>query len=348
MPLDHHNDDHILKTCGLTNSGVICYMNSFLQSLLSCTSLTRYFLSQEERFIEEENIVAIAYIKLIKNIQASEKYDAVMDSTEIFKAIVAVTKKKFPDTQFGNGQEDSGEGLHLFLDAIDDDRLYKFFMYKYVVRVWCLVCKQRVKDVPDQVDESCVLEVPLQLTGFTTNYNKMALSPINNHIRQYLSSFDEFTCPKCSQQKCCRAYQLIRAPEIITIMFNKFYAKNNIEFPSALMFPTPGNSVINYRMVAKIEHAGGRGGGHYWAHCYRRGEPGAETNDAPVPAIVDETKENLTPTEPEPEPEPEPETKARAAMYTLNDTRVGPGDTTPSKNSYIVMYHSEGYSSTGE
>ena len=309
MSLHKFDPDQMLKTCGLVNTGAICYLNSFLQSLMSCTSLTEFFLENEEKFTKEENKVALEYIKLLKAVGESKSYSDIIDPSGVFREVIIATKKKFPDKKFGRGQEDSGEGLHLFLDAIDSKELYKYFMYKYVVKIWCLTC---VKQISEKKDESCVLEIPPHFSGLVVNDDSedvKEIDPLNAHIRQYISVLDDYTCTDCKLQKCCRIYQLASAPEIITIMFSKFYKKSNIAFPSTLSFPAVNDTTLEYKMVAKLEHSGGRGGGHYWAHCYRDGEPelGSE--------------------------EPKKE------MYELNDRTVSQGTTTPTRESYIVFYH---------
>jgi ubiquitin C-terminal hydrolase len=314
MSLCKFDPDKMLKTCGLVNTGAICYLNSFLQSLMSCTSLTRFFIENEEKFIDENNKVALEYIKLIKAVSGSNTYSDIIDPSGVFLEVIIATKKKFPDKQFGRGQEDSGEGLHLFLDAIDSKELYKYFMYKYVVKTWCLTC---VKQILETKDESCVLEIPPHFSGLDVNDDSedvKEVDPLNAHIRQYISVLDDYTCPSCKLQKCCRIYQLAWVPEIITVMFSKFCKKSNMVFPSTLSFPATNDTTLEYKMVAKVEHSGGREGGHYWAHCYRDGEP-------------------------EPCGEELEELKPKKRMYELNDRTVSQGTNKPTEESYIVFYH---------
>lgn len=314
MSLRNFNTNQVLKTCGLVNTGSICYLNSFLQSLMSCTSITEFFFNNDEKFTSQGNKVAIEYIKLLKRVKDAKSYSDVMDPSGVFREILIATKKKFPDKKFGRGQEDAGEGLTLFLDAIDDRELYTFFMYKYSVKTWCLTC---VSQISEMKDESCILEIPPQFKGLIIdddaedvlvnpkNTEDVSVDPLNAHIRQYISVLDDYTCAHCKLQKCCRIYQLASAPEIITVMFNKYRKKTNIHFPTTLSFPSSSNTTINYRMVAKIEHSGDMGGGHYWAHCLRSGD-----------------------------------SRLTKGMYALNDSNVSQGTATPSPDTYIVFYHS--------
>jgi ubiquitin C-terminal hydrolase len=307
MPLYKFNEDHMLKTCGLTNIGSICYLNSFIQSLMSCTSITNFFLTHEKKFILEENNVAIEYIKLLKLVKNVKSYNDIINPSGVFREIILATKKKFPNKQFGRGQEDSGEVLTLFLDAIDSEELYTYFMYKYAVKIWCLTC---VKQISDTMDESCILEIPSYFDGMDDNSDDIKkMDPLNSYILQYISILDDYTCPHCKLQKCCRIYQLARSPEIITIMFNKYFTKTNIKFPTMLSFPSLNDSVIEYKIVSKIEHSGNQNHGHYWTHCFRTGEP--------KNIYEDNSK----------------------GMYCLNDKTISQGTSEPTQNSYLVFYH---------
>lgn len=305
MSLVKFDEKRTLSPCGLINTGAICYLNSFLQSLMSCTSLTAFFLSNEERFISEGNLVAIEYVNLIKHVREAKTHGQIFNPTNIFQSIISATKKKFPNKQFGRGQEDSGEGLHLFLDAIDCPELYKLFMYRYVVKIWCLTC---IKEISGTTDESCVLEIPPNYSGLEAGDDgDKKIDPLNAHVRQYMSMLDDYTCPTCKQQKCCRIYQLACVPEIITIMFNKFFTKSHLLFPDTLSFPASPTTTVDYRIVATIEHSGGQSGGHYWARCLRA-------------AVGTDTE--------------------ACKIYTLNDTSIGPGTFEPTQSSYILFYHS--------
>ncbi len=59
------NEQYILTPFGLHNNNIICYFNSLLQSLFSCTSLTEYLLNNESKF-NNNNFLKL-YINILKD-----------------------------------------------------------------------------------------------------------------------------------------------------------------------------------------------------------------------------------------------------------------------------------------
>lgn len=287
------NENKVLNTCGLYNTGVICYFNSLIQSILSCTSVNEYFLDNEKRFVETNNRIAIEYIKIIKTLKSQS--NITLNPQNLFNEFIKEYRRKNPGKTFGNGQEDSGEGLHLILDCINDKGLYKYFTHRYINKIVCINCSRVISK---NLDEGCIVEIPPAFKGLKTEENP---DKLNNYIRHYSTSLN-YKCSKCSNNKCFSVYQLSYSPEILVIMFNKYYNKTIVEFPTELVFPSINNTQIKYKLISKIEHSGSMSGGHYWAHCYRKGD---EKN----------------------------------RFYNLNDTSVSQGDTQSNYSTYILFYH---------
>jgi ubiquitin C-terminal hydrolase len=285
--------EYALPPVGLVNIGAICYLNSFLQALLSCEAVINLFGQSTS-----SNKVAVEFLSLINSMLNSN--ETAVNPSNVFKEIFATVKSKYPNKNWGKGQEDSGEGLVLFLDTIDNKDLYNLFMYRYIVKIQCMNCS---KQISNQIDESCIIEIPL---GFTSNIiqQKKDEHPINAYIRQYITTLDDYSCSECKTQNCKRLYQLTYGPKIITIMFNKYYKKIAIDFPQSLKFPKIRGGDLIYNLVAKIDHTGNAHSGHYWANCLRHG-PGGKN------------------------------------IYSLDDSTVGPGSFDPTDTTYILMYHIE-------
>jgi ubiquitin C-terminal hydrolase len=271
----------------------------------------------KDRFIEEKNETACAYIELLDLVKNAKTYGDVFNSTPVLLAIVAATKKRDPSKKFGGGQEDSSEGLTLFLNAIDDKDLYNMFMYKYEIKRWCLECNINISE---SVDNSCLIEVPVKYCGIVTRDYQKKMDPLNLHILQNMSIMDSYKCPYCTNTtNFCAIYQLAHVPEILTVTFNKYHTKKKASYPQQLQFPTTGLKTVTYKLVSSIKHSGTRNGGHYWSNCYRQGP-----NTGPSPMT---------------DSEPLADSEKKNTVYTLNDSNVSPGDFEPTNSTYILLYH---------
>ena len=295
MDISKHDDNIMIPVGGLLNTGSICYLNSLLQSLLSCTSITEFFLSNKKRFVDGDNILAIEYINLIN--QFSNNTNNPIDPSGVFSALVKVLRKKYPQKKFGDGQEDVNEGFHMFLDSINDGGLYKLFMHRYKICIWCIDCN---KQVSVQTDESCVVEI----SGDYIPLSNTTYHPINKQILEYMSKVSDYKCPSCGNTRCLRFYQISYAPEIIPVVFTKYHKKNKIDFPEHLSLPALTGGVLRYILVSKVEHSGGRNGGHYWVDCYRKNRQGEKK------------------------------------IFNVNDSSVMLGNFVPSRDTYMIFYHS--------
>lgn len=115
------NEDSVLGTCGLSNIGNTCFMNSSLQCMSQTIELTKYFwFRMHEREINHTNVlgskgrVAEAYGELINEMWIGHKRKTAPFS--IKKSIGTVV------AQFrGYNQQDSHEFLHYLIDILNED-----------------------------------------------------------------------------------------------------------------------------------------------------------------------------------------------------------------------------------
>lgn len=311
------NSNFMVNAKGAINRGVVCHFNSLIQSLLSCTSITNYLLSYENKYINSGG-------------KCEEKKEAFMKFIEVLKMQID-TDTKFLDTRsllstltkcsqsFGSGQEDINEGFLLLLDAMDDE-LSGYFRHVYKVSTYCSTC-ENIVCAKNHKHQLCISIPPLQMiekalpNGRTVKYlsnghtsemignvnNIEGKDPLNRYIKQTKVSTDR-KCPKCSNQTCVDIYQLDQLSDILVLLFKKYTMKNCMNFPPIMTFKARKNGrdeIRYYKMVAQMEHTGGRMGGHYYATCLRK-----------------------------------------EGYVTINDTHISPNpDPEPTPYTYMVFYH---------
>jgi ubiquitin C-terminal hydrolase len=239
---------------GFINNGSLCYLNSILQALITCDTFTDYMVD-----LKPKNRVTAELINIIIKVNAGQ---SIVDPSPFFNELLLYVQHKYPKSKFGHGQQDSGEGFIMILDAIDDPIIYSMFMYRYLVKLWCPACDILLSK---STDESCILEVP---PIDSLPEKKMS----NQYITKSKSAAPDQTCPKCNQRgQCCKTYQLSRVPDILIVSFNKFNGKCLIDYPRNLYFKTIQRTIIKFELVSKIEHYGTMDGGHYVSVSKRYG-----------------------------------------------------------------------------
>ena len=102
-----------LRVTGLQNIGNTCYMNSALQCLIHCESLSKYFLELDLAAVPSKKVILSAYIRLIQDMCRKQ---SVISPNELKKA---VSKK---NTYFaGYHQHDSQEFLSFLLASLHEE-----------------------------------------------------------------------------------------------------------------------------------------------------------------------------------------------------------------------------------
>ena len=224
------------KASGLHNTGSICYFNSLLQVLVSCTSL-RYW---------KPTIIDQLVAMFQKCVSVSEFN--VFDSSELLAAL----RIKVP--QFGHGQESASEALSLLLNSINNDELSNMFIHRFKYVTKCINCLH----VTEQIrDHSMFFEM-----FHTTEVN------VPNMIN-HKTILSDYKCDKCANIGAIRISKLTMLPEIIICLFNVYYEKRVHSFPQTLAFPGTHNNELIYTVVGQIEHFGSLSGGHYISRALR-------------------------------------------------------------------------------
>lgn len=246
MSHDLYDSKFIPPASGLRNTGVICYFNSLLQGLLSCSSLNKYIVEHKSK-----NKVMTSYREILDKSFNNKKY---MDmSPKLWKSFIQVCQNK----KFGKGQEDASEGLTLLLDSMDNPEIDRLFEHRYQVITNCLDCGNVCSK---QIDESFMIEI---------YENEIKNRDLNQYISSHDVEIDGYKCKYCNSINTRQIKKLSMLPEIIIILFKKYDKKWNYDFPKKLYF----NSIdgkMTFGLVSQTEHSGGRNGGHYWSHSLRK------------------------------------------------------------------------------
>lgn len=224
---------------GLYNTGSICYFNSLLQILASCTSIYDITFNNSNAV---ENVF-MKYVNMIKNNNVDPNI-----SSELIMTLHATLPN------FGNGQESASEAFVLLLDQINNRQLKELFMHRFRCTNICNTCKNITEE---KKDHSVVLNLfhvtDLKATDILLQENKLS----------------DYKCEKCKELGSVRTYRLTMLPEIIFCTFNVYNIKSKHLFPDILIFPgTTGP--LKYKLIGQIEHAGSLNGGHYWSRSLRK------------------------------------------------------------------------------
>ncbi len=318
---------HELPAFGLRNTGVICYFNSVLQSVLSCTSFIEAIKKLDPQNVK--NPIMLKFIgiikltdKLVENKEQEnkEQENKEQENSDITTALQNISptiwremvvflcrKNKTDYRTFLSGQQCAREGFHCLMDSLDSFNVVQnLFIHRYRSLVRCFKCDDWVSDKecvyslfevqPDlktpQIDQFKGYDLDLYTKGQT----------MNEFLQKQPGYIEDFNCPKCKDRSVKYSVRyLVMAPEILVVLSKKYVAGRKLdvytEFPEHMEFSS-ADGALKYTAVAQIEHAGGLNGGHYWASCKRRG-----------------------------------------GWKTLNDTGVSEGGFKPTNNTYMVFYH---------
>jgi len=221
---------------GLQNTGSICYFNSLLQMLATCTSI------QNITFLDntETERVFHKFINQVKN----DMVDSTV-SSELIRALHADVPT------FGIGQESASEAFVLLINTINNKQLSNLFINRYKYIIQCQYCNYKTNEI---IDHSIVINM------FHTSEVTLENMLINDTI------LTDYKCNNCSEKKTVKKSRLTMLPEIIVLTFNVYFQKSIHQFPEYI---TLDKSKLRYKLIGQIEHSGHLHGGHYWARALR-------------------------------------------------------------------------------
>ena len=247
------------KPSGFNNTGVICWFNSLLQSLISCHKFVEYFKGQKIK--EENSCIHNELINLIIKIEENE--DIKNMSSILLNALVKDLQNKNKKIDLGFGQQASDEGFIFLLDIINKKKLEKIFEHVYEE---VIICKETDKVVSRKRSYNNIFNV----------FDEENL--IKNGLNEYILQNEESDLKDYGKENTYRRlYILRRISPIIIIALNRFNTdgKNfkprnaKIKLPDYLEFPHINGTIMKYKKISEIDHTGSLSGGHYVSRCLR-------------------------------------------------------------------------------
>lgn len=307
-----YNKKFVPHPFGLSNSGAICWFNSLLQSLLSCSSFNETLINNEHKY--KSNRILSNYITILKHgLQSNQiRRFTGQNHAQIINIIRQQQAKSKSKVKFGSGQQDADEGLKLLIDAISDKTIVELFQIRYRGYIRCKSCDYRHQSRQDIGDPNFTIEIAMDI------FDDIKEDKHADIIQKYVICHNEFidgnyVCIQCNTKgNADKIAKLAMTPEVLILLFKKYTnqikgkkvvvqaVKKDIKFPNRLEF---NRGTLKYNLVSQCEHSGGLGGGHYWAISQRK------------------TKEDELET------------------FNLNDSSVGSATFGSTSNTYMLFYH---------
>jgi ubiquitin C-terminal hydrolase len=245
---------------GLNNTGVICWCNSILQALISCSSFNQTLLECKEKL--SGNQFALEYIKLIETSLIDNTDTRIEGSSAmIHRRFMERMQRQGNTIRFGNSQECVDEALSLIIDMLGLPEIERRFTSIYECVVVCRECNKRT---------ICARDKNFRIEVFT-EVKLETEEQFRNWIKNHPSELNNYKCECGSTGTKLRVECLKRVSEILILLFNKFQRKDKRWYPESIEFPTAGNKSLKYKLVSTVEHYGTMSGGHYTARALREG-----------------------------------------------------------------------------
>lgn len=270
---------------GLQNNGVLCYFNSLIQCLLSCSAFNETIddlnKKVEEYMNNDEEILTIEkYIK--KSYEISKEYQQLREfvrENDVKSAYVLATliskKRDQSHLQWNispHRQEDIHEGFILMMEALSN-QYDSIFSTRYALIIYCFECDHKIVVPKESSPTELVIEIPD--ANFTTQ------EQYENYIKSHRQAPEDYKCENCgikntpTKSSIYQNYKIARLSSVLILLLkgNQQQLYNHMSrrgqwFPQELEF-TSMNGPLNYKLVAQAEQFGTLGGGHYTATCLR-------------------------------------------------------------------------------
>lgn len=253
---------------GLQNTGAICYLNSALQALYSCSKFRKIVYSKTDETRNSKFNYALKYLYKL-----NKQYNLLI--LKELQQKVANTNVSF------SGQQCAMECINQILDNLDmNSKIQELFEIKYISLIYCSDCNNVIRSIKPQRENVIRIEKEFQVS-----------------VQKNIAIID---CENCgSKNKKYRLDVLTKTSDIIIVQTKRFdnemrKLNHRIKYPQTFKVKQleGKEKVKKYEAVAQIIHVGSVGGGHYYGN-FKRNEEWYNINDSNVSSGSFNDKENF-------------------------------------------------------
>lgn len=145
---------------GLRNTGSTCYFNAVIQALISCPAFNKS-VAHINRTTHGNSVIAYYSKMMSAALKNPNDRNLLKFSPLIWAEIFKYVQTRSDIYKFSAGQQDAGEGLHMFMESIEKfTSLQDLFKHRYESTIYCPDCR---KEVSRKNCEYILFDVPPNL-----------------------------------------------------------------------------------------------------------------------------------------------------------------------------------------
>lgn len=243
------------KIVALDNPGIsVCYFNSMIQALMSCTSFNIKLMEQNNSAMIQE------YLRLCMEFDDPKTKAIRIDSAKKLLDLVITARIGNSINLRPGEQEDMHEGMVIFLELLGD-RISSLFKIKHRITITCPGCNASHQNINTAFECGIIIDGP------------KTKKEMEDMILGQRESLNDYRCEKCSHMGVERKTTISRLSDIIVVILNKSRPGIKYFSPQLSFYSEPLARTLEYSVVAQVEHMGDTRGGHYRVLAKRRSPP---------------------------------------------------------------------------